>query len=335
MKTFAVDPAAHAEAWRRQGWVHITNGVSAEFLAHLVELNQRCQVDAALSGQGIQGAKDQWMYEPPDGDDLVGELFDMVSALCGLRRETLTLSERHLKRYSKDADPDPPAHKDRYASQVAVGISIEVAPTSCLALYPFDHRDVNPFLTGALRQTLGPDQLPEVALREARSIEIADRPGDVLVFPGSSMWHLRRRSAGTANLYLKCNDFDCDPLGEDPTTDTRRRSTDDLLAIGSRDELARAIPVLSRRLEWVGRLAQRAWHGTPAVKVWDRPVLPVSEPQMQVLEALDGVSTWKELSARVAGDGMGADLEAELVGLARRGAIDLLAPGSAGVKGGQ
>ena len=39
------------------------------------------------------------------------------------------------------------------------------------------------------------------------------------MFYGSEIWHLRRRSAGSVNLYLKFNDFDYDPLGEDPNDD--------------------------------------------------------------------------------------------------------------------
>ena len=61
-------------------------------------------------------------------------------------------------------------------------------------------------------------------------MEIYDEPGDVMMFPGSAVWHLRRNSANTVNLYLKCNDFDCDPLAEDPSTERRRLDTADLLA---------------------------------------------------------------------------------------------------------
>lgn len=47
----------------------------------------------------------------------------------------------------------------------------------------------------------------------------------MIAFRGSAIWHCRRRAAGAINIYLKMNDFNSDPLGEDPVTDARRSAT--------------------------------------------------------------------------------------------------------------
>jgi hypothetical protein len=39
--------------------------------------------------------------------------------------------------------------------------------------------------------------------------------GDMIVFLGSTMFHERIRPRGTAVLYIKLNDENLDPLGED------------------------------------------------------------------------------------------------------------------------
>ncbi len=129
----------------------------------------------------------------------------------------MTLSERHIQAYEANANPEPQAHKDRFPSQVSVGFSVEIPSESRLVLYPYDHRELNPFnAAAALVRSLQPDQLPGVILRDAREVELADRAGDVVMFPGSTTWHLRRQSAGAVNLYVKMNDFDCDPARGGP-----------------------------------------------------------------------------------------------------------------------
>ena len=40
------------------------------------------------------------------------------------------------------------------------------------------------------------------------------RPGDVVVFQGSSIYHERMRAAGSKILYLKLNAMGLDPIGE-------------------------------------------------------------------------------------------------------------------------
>src|SRR5207244_11251567 len=102
--------------------------------------------------------------------------------------------------------------------------------------YPAVHVGVNPFnVSPALRQVLEPDELPEVALKRARAVELDDSGGDVMLFPGSAVWHYRRNASNAVNLYLKVNDFDSDPLAEDPSTAERSAGTLEALAGGDGD----------------------------------------------------------------------------------------------------
>src|SRR5438067_389013 len=84
--------------------------------------------------------------------------------------EARVLSERHIKAYDADARPEPDAHKDRFASEISVGIAIRVQPGSTLVLYPYDEVGVNPFNSSAeLYASLSSTEHPRVALRSARS----------------------------------------------------------------------------------------------------------------------------------------------------------------------
>lgn len=136
MTALAFDPRDHRDAFADQGWVHIRSGVTPAFLDELRAALARVRSTDPLQGAGLKGAKAQHLFESADLRSFREELFDAVSATCGLRRDTMTLSERHLKVYDDDAAPDPPAHKDRFASLISVGIAIEVPEASRLLLYP-------------------------------------------------------------------------------------------------------------------------------------------------------------------------------------------------------
>lgn len=324
MKVFDFDPADHREAYQRDGWVHVKGGATQEFLdaARLLVLQQTTA--QRLGGKGLAGQKDQYLFDLPASLEPGRDLFDVIAPLTGLRRSTTTLSERHVKAYSADADPWPAAHKDRLSSQVSVGISVEVPSGSHLVLYPHDDRWVNPFLSTGLRDSLEPGALPEVVLAEVDGVEIHDEPGDVIVFPGSSMWHLRRRSAGAVNIYLKFNDFDADPLGEDPSTAPRRADT--LAALhGPGEALETLVPVLSRRFDSVVEERSRAgWRRTLSAVVWGGPPVPLSDPEALLLRALEPTRPVSALRAAPPGDLQPEDVDAGVRRLAERGVCDLL-----------
>lgn len=320
MKVFDFDPAFPAHAFARHDWVYVPEGVSEEFHASLVEYAERemrAHVDERFA---FKGKKEQAVYEPPADVDL-GELFDVVAAVCGLDRRTMTLSERHIQIYEPNAAPDPPAHKDRFPSQVSVGLSIAVPEVSRLVLYPYSHRELNVFNTSVgLRRSLQPDELPEVALKGAREVTIADRPRDVVMFAGNSTWHLRRHAANSVNLYFKFNDFGCDPLGEDPATARIRDRS--LAALDGEPAAADAlVPVLARRMDTVSRTHTRAdWQPVLQARVFGEEPFGITERQFDLLRAADGRHTLGELASELGGAFDRQDAEH----LVRMGALDLV-----------
>jgi hypothetical protein len=323
MRMFAFDPGDHRVDYRDHGWVHIRNGLTPEFHAALREFVERRARERRVEGVAVYGEKQQALFEFPPEADFPGELFDAICAVTGLNRPTMTLSERHIKAYDADANPEPPAHKDRYASQVSVGLSIDIPADSELVLYPFDDVSVNPFnISAAYRQSLDPDERPERRLVGAQEVVMDDSGGDVVMFPGHSVWHLRRRSAGAVNLYLKFNDFNSDPLGEDPTTAERHERTLALLADGA--DLGRAVPVLGRRMDGLAQHYTRDWHELRQVVVWDPDPVPVllTDAQFRLVRAVDGKRDVQALAKEL---GVGMDeLTDDVRRLALRAALDLL-----------
>ncbi len=154
MSLFNFEPGELRETYRAQEWVHIPGGATAEFLQHLQEYCNQRAAEEALSGAGIRGAKSQYLYEPARDVDLVGQLREVGTSLGGLDGRRFTLAKRHIKHYPPDADPSPVTHKDRMASQMNIGVSIDVSEGSHLVLYPNVHREVDPFLTADLRESL-------------------------------------------------------------------------------------------------------------------------------------------------------------------------------------
>ena len=318
MQVFHFDPADHREKYANEGWVHIAGGIDAAFLDELSEFVSGRFDSHHVAGRGIGGSKEQAVYEFPQGVDFPGHLFDAVAAVAGLRRETMTLSERHIKAYDADAPEDPPAHKDRLSSQVSVGLSIDIPQGSNLVLYPYDHRETNPFnVSAALRDCLPECELPENLLPGARELVIEDQPGDVMMFQGSSMWHKRRHAAGAVNLYLKFNDFGSDPLGEDPATEPLRAATVAAVRDGA---LAELVAQPARRLDTVSRrLTRDPGREVLQADVWGSKPVALNEAEVALLRGLDG--------GRPVADVLGEQVtERDVRRLAEHGAIDLVAP---------
>jgi hypothetical protein len=321
MKVFDFDPSEYAAGYRDDGYVHIREGLSREFHASLVEYAERELTSHKLDDFAIKGKKEQSLYDFPDEVD-ISELYDVVCATCGLDRANVTLSERHIQIYEANAAPEPPAHKDRFPSQVSMGFSISIPAESRLVLYPYSHRETNPFNTSAgLRRHLQPDELPEVVLKDARELVLDDADRDVVMFPGSTTWHLRRNAAHALNLYLKFNDFGLDPLGEDPFTEGRRART--LAAVESGGEaLGTLVPVLSRRLDTVSRTATRdGWREVLEARVFGEEPVGLTEVQHEALTTLDGSETLAALAGRL---GDPAEVAPQLARLAELGVLDLV-----------
>jgi hypothetical protein len=329
MRVFAFDPRSYADAYRREGYVHIRDALTSEFRDSLVDYAERELASHKLDQYAIAGKKEQSLYELPDDVD-IRELFDAVCGTCGLDRANVTLSERHIQIYDQHAAPEPPAHKDRFPSQVSMGLSISIPAESRLVLYVDSHRETNPFNTSAgLRRHLQPHELPEVALKDAHELVLDDADGDVVMFPGSTTWHLRRNAARALNLYFKFNDFGSDPLGEDPSTMVlRERTLAALAARAAANGHGELVPRLSRRLDGVSRTATRdGWREVLEARVFGEEPIGLTPLQHEALLSIDGRETLAALAARVAGAGDTRDALRQLARLAELGALDLVDPG--------
>ena len=144
-----------------------------------------------------------------------------------------------------------------------------------LVIYPAANRELNPFTSAATYYaSLPADQKPEVALTADQEVVIKDEPGDVMMFYGSAIWHMRRNSARSVNLYMKFNDFDYDPLGEDPNTIDRQERTKQLLSSNGGSLPADALVKASRQLEWLNQQHSRNDIEVLQAKLWGQdPVL--------------------------------------------------------------
>ena len=326
---FNFDPRAYGATYAAEGYVHIPRGLTDGFLA-LLSRQVEEYLQAGLVKNFIVGDKQQAIYQFPPGQDYHGQLLEAVGAVCGLSPRQLVLSERHIKAYDADAAPHPPAHKDRFASQVSVGFSVRVSPGSTLVLYPYDELDTNPFNSSTeYRASLSPERVPEKTLQEARRVEIHDTPGDVILFRGHAIWHLRERPANTVMLYLKLNAYHCDPLGEDARTPELRRHTEALLR-ATDAELADAIPILGRRVDYIHRRFTRDWHEVVGVVLYGEKHFTIDEIELQALRMMDGRQSVRAILKGL-GERCGQSPGCELIRrLAARGVIDLLPAQNAG-----
>lgn len=216
MRMFTIDPQAARSTFERQGWVHLIAVARPEFVDATRERIARVLAEPVHTVGGNALNKVQFRLDFDDLAAVQGEVFSVFGPLSGHRPESLTLSERHVNVYRDSASADPVPHKDRRASQVTIGVTIDVQEGSHLVLWPQVDRDENVHASAAdLYHSLPAARRPEHVLRDATPVSVFDRPGDVVVFAGSTTWHCRRQAAGTTNLFFKVNDFGDDPLGED------------------------------------------------------------------------------------------------------------------------
>jgi hypothetical protein len=313
MKVFSFDPSEHRETFLSQGWLHVKSGVTPEFVEVMKDFVARELSEEKLQQFALAGKKGQGTFDFPAAVDFPGEMFDVISEVCGLDRASIALSERHINAYNNDARPDPAPHKDRDASKVSVGLCIEPADSE-VVIYPRASRERNPYVSAATYyESLPDDQKPENTLTPDQEVAIRDEPGDVVMFYGSEIWHLRRRSAGSVNLYLKFNDFDYDPLGEDPTTIERREGTRQVLS--SNGDLDHAVVKPSRQLEQLTHLFSRNALQVRQAKIWGRNPVPLGEEEFQILQSLNG---GKQVAA------LGENAAQHVRRLAEHGVVDLL-----------
>jgi hypothetical protein len=213
---FSFAPLSYSDEFQAKGYVYIRNGVLPTFLAYArAQALQPALVESPeLSNWQIAGKKRQRLFQFPNTDSLES-LIETLAVLSSLDRAKLIVSERHIKLYDLSAPPFPIPHKDRLASQIAVGIPLETPKRSRLVLFPMHGRTVNRSGNAITWQDGLEADAPEL-LTDAKSLVFDTRPGDVIIFGGSSIYHEREYAAGAVILYLKLNAMGLDPLGEDP-----------------------------------------------------------------------------------------------------------------------
>jgi hypothetical protein len=267
--------------------------------------------------------KQQAMYEFPEGGDYVQEVCDAVAGVCGLRSDDVLLSERHVKAYDADASSEPDAHKDRFASQISLGLSVHVREGSTLVLYPYDELDINPFNTSReMRASLSADRYPEPRLKKGKRVEIKDSARDVIMFRGHKIWHLRANPALTTMLYLKLNAFNCDPLGEDRRTEEVRKGT--LAAVEMTDaELEKMVPLIGRRVDYIHKRFSRDWQELNGVVLYGEKHFTIDDDEMKMMRAIDGKRTVGRIATAIETPDRAEALK-KVRRIATRGVIDLV-----------
>lgn len=321
-RIFQFDPAQYAGQFASQGWVHIRGGVTEDFYRKAAPQCEESMKTKLMKNFAI-GDKQQAMYEFPEGGDYVEEVRQTVGALCGFDPKNVVLSERHIKGYEATAAAEPNAHKDRFASQISLGLSMHVREGSSLVLYPYDEMDINPFNTSVqLRASLSPDRYPEPKLKKAKAVEIFDQARDVIVFRGHKFWHLRRNPALTTMLYLKLNAFNCDPMGEDPRTPEIRQQTERTIELDDA-ALQQAVPQIGRRVDYFHTHYNRDWKEVPGVVLWGEKHFSIDDEELRAIKTIDG---HRDVAAMISAMDESSDRAARLAKvrrLARRGVIDL------------
>lgn len=319
---FTFDPADYAAEYASQDYVRIPKGLTESYYDVICRQVERHLQNDRLAKFNV-GDKHQALYQFPEEGGYFDAFVHMVSTVCGLDPATFVVAERHIKVYEANANPKPLVHKDRCATAVSVGFGVRVAPGSKLVLYPYDERDENPFSSSTeMRDSLDSDSVPEKTLKNARRIEFEDGPRDVILFRGSSMWHMREHGANTVMLYFKVNTFNADPLGEDPRTPEFSKRTQELTALPD-EELMRVIALLSRRVDHVQRRWNHRWQETLGVVLWGEKHFTIDEFELRFLQALDGRRTVAEVLACANGHTDHAECLRKVRRLAKRGVLDL------------
>jgi hypothetical protein len=311
MKPFTFAPHTLAAEYQRKGYVHIKQGVNNEFLDFAKRQLYQCRESGRneLASREIKNRKKQYLFEMPDRTFL-GELAEAIGALTNLPAAQFTLSERHIMIYDDHASSLPPLHKDRVASQVSVGIPLEASMGARVALLPDSARAANlldnavycsrvtdSLALSAQAWNLEEGEYPKaVKVGSPELVELDARPGDVVVFAGSTIYHGRLNALKSAALYFKFNTMGLDPLGEDPSTPIQRQNGIKILERKSDDELLRILVQLSPRLQHISRRYTRPdWTPILQAAVSGEKDFALSDDDSWFLFALQGRRTVKDI----------------------------------------
>jgi len=343
MKAFTFAPDAFADEFRRNNYLLVKNGVDGDLLRFAREQLTQCRHTGCneLLAREIKSKKKQYLFELPADPDFLPDLARSIGDLANLSAADITLSERHIMVYDDLASSVPSLHKDRFATQIAVGIPLEPCPEARVVLLPHCARSVNSldnavYCPPANQQETRAHGRWNVLLDDAQAIpgkdgdltpvELDAQPGDVIIFAGSSIYHGRVTSAGSAVLYLKFNAMHLDPLGEDPSTTVQRSRSLNLLGLDTDEQLLFRRIVLSPRLQRISRHYTRAdWTTILQAYVGGEKEFTISDQDLAFLLSLREQNTVKDvlLAAGVSEEHLGSHV-CQVRRLGQLGAIDVI-----------
>jgi hypothetical protein len=127
------------------------------------------------------------------------------------------------------------------------------------------------------------------------------------------------------NLYLKFNDFGCDPLGEDPYTASIREAS--VAAVSRPDApVGEMVPVLARRFDTVHRTYVRGgWGEVLQARVFGEEPFGITEEQFAALRMADGRRTVDDIVREVAAPAERDRVRGDVARLVTAGALDISA----------
>jgi hypothetical protein len=212
---FNFDPGVARADLEQSGYVHLHGVLDQAAIDNLTDFLKKV-LHENVDEQGewrIYGKKRQFLFDFPDSES-AEEFRRGMAALTGIDYADLTISERHLKVYDSDAAPWPAPHKDRAASQISIGLPVSIPENSSACVFPGLQSGPNPEEHAVFMTDRDHPHLDEIYQSE-ECVMLHERPGDLVAFFGSSIYHERVHPAGAAILYIKINGAGSDPLGED------------------------------------------------------------------------------------------------------------------------
>jgi len=219
-----------------------------------------------------------------------------MAKTASLPMDKFTLCERHIKVYESNAKAHVPAHKDRVAAQLTVGLPLNIPEGSHIVLWPDDQLTINPLNSTALwRTSLDEKDLPENVLKDIEPVRVYAEPGDVVLFRGNSIYHERENPANSEVLYLKFNAMRLDPIGEDPSTLMQQETSQEILTANDDEALLDFEIEVSPRLEKISRHYTRLyWKEVIQVYVGGEKEFNISELELDTIKKINGVITIRQ-----------------------------------------
>ncbi len=105
-----------------------------------------------------------------------------------------------------------------------MGLPVHLGPGTSVCVLPGLDRTPNP---GERAVYMTEQDNPDLAgiYQSGDALLLNEELGEMIVFRGSTIFHVRIRPRGTAVVYIKLNDENLDPLGEDIYSSMKRQAS--------------------------------------------------------------------------------------------------------------